>query len=242
MSAGSEERTNRSSDGGGQNANSLLKALAIALVLVIPIFHPAGSSFAETVVWLGDANGETEMTVGAGDYFDVYLWIEDAAELAGFECHISKTGPATWGTTASVGSWFGTDHTMSQDLGNPALRSQVLEDPTDLTGSGDLAIYHLYATEEGTIAVFVTAHTFVLGKTDSSKIEADVPATLYVTVTSGGLMASPPPSAEELFEDISGGDQVDISQDIGVSRVQVGQELLDSGTTWYVDDDTTVSL
>ena len=171
--------------GGGANCHSLLKAIAIPAFAVILVFLPATNACAETTVFLGDANGDTEMTVGAGDYFDVYLWIDSVTELAGFECHISKTGPATWGTTASVGSWFGTDHTMSHDLGNPALRSQVLEDPTDLTGSGDLAIYHLYATEEGTISVSVTASIFVLGKTDSSKIEVDTPSTLYITVLSG---------------------------------------------------------
>ena len=174
----------RSSFWCGAICHGLPGILGIAAIAVLLVILPASKSHAASV-YLADPNGETSITVGAGDYFDVYLWIADVTEFAGFECHITMSGPATMNGTASIGSWFGDGHTMMQSGGSSYHRSQVLQDPMDLTGSGDLAIFHLLATEEGTISISVTASTFVLGKTDSSEIQVDLPSTLYITVTSG---------------------------------------------------------
>jgi len=199
------------------------------LLGVLPMVLPEASTYAASG-YLADEIGNTEITVDVDDTFYVVLWLVDASELAGYECAITVSGPATATGTAAHGSWFEDEHTLIA-AGTPTATygSGMLSSPTDISGSGDLVIFTLHADDDGVVAINIDEDVLCLGDTDAEEISITAPSTLYVTVGTGeGYQGGE--SSEEAEEPApeSSGDSFDPeSIDIYVNGAYSGTE---SGT------------
>jgi len=209
------------------NLTALLSVVPIVFICLFFIFAAVPDAHAASG-YLADEIGNTEIAVDVDETFYVVLWLVDVTELAGYDCAITISGPATATGTAAHGDWFADGHTVTQGGGPTATyTSAMLSNPTYVSGSGDLVVFTLHADDDGVVAINIDEDIFCLGNDDAEEITITVPSTLYVTVGTGegdgmGQGENPPPPAEEEY-----------SQD------DEPDSPLDSGSTWYVDASAT---
>ncbi|HUW30570.1 MAG TPA: dockerin type I domain-containing protein [Planctomycetota bacterium] len=164
----------------------IIATLAISILFgILPAVLPQSSALAASG-YLADEIGNTEITVDVDETFYVVLWLTDVSYLAGYDCAITISGPATAISTAVHGSWFEDNHTVLAG-GTPTTTycSGLLSSPTSISGSGDLVVFTLQGTDDGVVAINVDANEFCLGDTDADEIVITTPSTLYVTVGTG---------------------------------------------------------
>ena len=177
---------------------------------------------------MADEIGNTEISVDVDEEFSVVLWLTDVSYLAGYDCAITISGPATAIDTAAHGSWFEYGHTVLAG-GTPTATygSGLLSSPASISGSGDLVVFTLRGDDDGVVAINVDANVFCLGDNDAEEIVITTPSTLYVTVGTG--------------EGDSMGGGTDDEQEGGDAPPNEPQpdeedeQFLDSGNTYYVD-------
>jgi len=91
----------------------IIAALAIIMLLgVLPAILPQSTAHAASG-YLADENGETEIHVDVEDEFHVVLYVVDITGVAGYECKITGSGPATPIDSAVHGDWFADGHTVA---------------------------------------------------------------------------------------------------------------------------------
>ena len=223
---------NNVSTRGGANCDDLrltarlpiIAALAIVMLIGVLPAIPLQSSAHAASAYLADEIGNTEITVTAGDDFQVVLYVVDITGVAGYECKITVSGPATPTGSAVHGDWFADGHTVFDGIYPvPAdYHTAMLISPSYVSGSGAVVVFTLHADEEGSVAINVDSEYFLFAESDGDVIELDVPSTLYVTVGTGegdSLQGEDPPPAEE-----------------GYSQVEEPESPLDDSKTWYVND------
>jgi len=157
------------------------------LIGVLPAIPPQSSAHAASS-YLADENGQTEITVDVEDEFQVVLYVIDITGVAGYECKITVSGPATPIDTAVHGDWFADGHTIFDGIYPvPAdYHTAMLLSPLSISGSGAVVVFTLHADEEGSVAINVDSEYFLFGDKYAQVIEVDLPSTLYVTVGTGG--------------------------------------------------------
>ena len=162
-----------------------MSVLPIVFICLFFIFAAAPDAHAASG-YLADEIGNTEITVDVDETFYVVLWLVDVTELAGYDCAITISGPATATGTAAHGDWFADGHTVTQGGGPTATyTSAMLSNPTYISGSGDLVVFTLHADDDGVVAININQDIFCLGNDDAEEITITVPSTLYVTVGTG---------------------------------------------------------
>jgi len=194
----------------------IIAALAIIMLLgVLPATLPQSLAYAAASTYLADEIGQTEITVDAGDDFHVVLYVVDVSGVAGYECKITVSGPATATGASTNGSWFADGHSIFDGTGLPDYGTAMLLSPLDISGSGDVIVFPLHADEEGSVAINVDSEYFLFADSDGEVIEVDAPSTLYITVLEGdGLTGGEDQTTE------SGGDE---TPDTG------GEEIAETG-------------
>ena len=210
--------------GGKNRATELFGRTARVSALLALLWLASFGKAIAASAYLGDTNGQTTITVQVEDTFQIAVWVADASYLAGYDCQIEVSGPASAINTAVHGDWFADSHTVADAMTATATRhSAYLSDPVDITGSGDLVIFTLTANDEGTVAISVDSDHWILGDTDGQDMEVTIPSTLYVTVEAGDGGGGEG-SMSEIVSDST--DQSDGTEE--------GGDSLDSATTWYV--------
>ena len=165
----------------------IIAALAISMLLgVLPAILPQSSAHAASA-YLADEIGNTEITVDAGDDFQVVLYVVDITGVAGYECKITVSGPATPTGSAVHGDWFADGHTVFDGIDPvPAdYHTAMLISPSYVSGSGAVVVFTLRADDDGIVAINVDSEYFLFATSSGSVIELDLPSTLYVTVGTG---------------------------------------------------------
>ena len=188
----------------------IIAALAVVMLLgVLPATLPQSSAYAAASTYLADEIGQTEITVDAGDDFHVVLYVVDISGVAGYECKITVSGPATPTGGSSNGSWFAGGHSVFDGTGLPDYGTAMLLSPLDISGSGDVIVFTLHADQEGSVAINVDSDHFVFGNGNAEQLQVGQPSTLYVTVlegdglVGGGEQESPGETAQEPDEESS---------------------------------------
>jgi len=170
------------------------------LIGVLPAIPPQSSAHAASS-YLADENGQTEITVDVEDEFQVVLYVIDITGVAGYECKITVSGPATPIDTAVHGDWFADGHTIFDGIYPvPAdYHTAMLLSPLSISGSGAVVVFTLHADEEGSVAINVDSEYFLFGDKYAQVIEVDLPSTLYVAVNGGdGLLMDQQESSEQV--------------------------------------------
>jgi len=217
---------------------ALLSVLPVVFICLLFAFVPVPDVQAASA-YLADENGQTEITVDVNDEFHVVLYIVDITDLAGYECKITVSGPATPIGSAVHGDWFADGHILFgpfeiyEDEGEPApadYNTAMLLSPSKISGSGAVVVFTLHADDDGIVAINVDSEYFLFGDKYAQVIEVDLPSTLYVTVGTGegdqGGESAEQPSEESAPD--SGGDSFDPEDiDIYVNGAHTGTE---SGT------------
>ena len=176
----------------GANCHRLLQPARGMIFVGLVIFISFGLAFVSpsevqaASAYLADEIGNTEIAVDVEDEFHVVLWAVDVTKLAGYDCKITISGPATAIGQAAHGDWFADGHSVFDGLTTADYKTAMLLNPLDITGSGDIVVFTLRADEEGTVAINVDSQYFGLFDTDGNVIDMLLPSTLYVTVGSGG--------------------------------------------------------
>ena len=175
------------------------------LVGVLPAIIPQSSAHAASA-YLADENGQTEITVDVNDDFQVVLYVVDISGVAGYECKITVSGPATPIDSAVHGAWFADGHTIFDGIDPvPAdYHTAMLLSPLSISGSGAVVVFTLHADEEGTVAINVDSEYFLFAESDGDLIELDLPSTLYVSVLEGDGLSGGGEEAAETAGDESG--------------------------------------
>jgi len=206
----------------------IITALAVAILLgVLPAVLPQSSAHAASG-YLADEIGNTEISVDVDEEFSVVLWLTDVSYLAGYDCAITISGPATAIDTAVHGSWFEYGHTvLAGGTATATYGSGLLSSPTSISGSGDLVVFTLRGTDDGVVAINVDGDVLCLGDTDAEEIIITAPSTLYVTVGTGEGDSMQGGIADEQQGGEAPPNETEPSEE--------EQEFLDSGSTYYVD-------
>jgi len=172
------------------------------LLGVLPAILPQSSAHAAASAYLADEIGNTEITVDVDEEFCVVLYVADITRVAGYECKITVSGPATPIGSAVHGDWFAGGHTVFDGI-DPApagYNTAMLLSPAAISGSGAVVAFTLHADEEGSLAINVDPEYFLFATSSGNVIELDLPSTLYVTVLEGdGLRGGSGES--ELFQE-----------------------------------------
>ena len=209
------------------------------LLGVLPAILPQSSAHAAAAAYLADEIGNTEITVDVDEEFSVVLYVADITRVAGYECKITVSGPATPIGSAVHGDWFADGHTVFDGI-DPApadYNTAMLLSPAAISGSGAVVVFTLHADEEGSVAINVDSEYFLFAESDGDVIELSEPSTLYVSVlegdgfTGGGESESaaefPAEANEESSAEASTGE---------------GEEPLDSGDYTLTVQSTQVSV
>jgi len=170
---------------------ALLSVLPVVLFCFLFAFVPVPDAHAAAAGYLADENGETEIYVDVDDEFQVVLYLVDITDLAGYECKITVSGPATPIGSAVHGEWFADGHTVFDGIDPvPAdYHTAMLLSPMSISGSGAVVVFTLRADDDGIVAINVDGDYFLFAESDGDVIELDLPSTLYVTVGTGeGLL------------------------------------------------------
>ena len=198
----------------------IIAALAVIMLLgVLPAILPQSSAHAASG-YLADEIGNTEISIDVEDTVQIVLWLVDVSELAGYDCAITVSGPGTAVDTAAHGDWFADGHSVTAGgTATATYSSAMLSNPTYISGSGDLVVFTIRGDDDGVVAINIDEDIFCLGDKDADEIVITTPSTLYITVGTGE------------------GDSMECNE----SEELGGEELLDGGSTIYVDGDVDTS-
>jgi len=187
----SAKRTSRDAKRGGAicqlpSLTALLSVIPAVVICLLFAFVPVPDALAASA-YLADENGQTEITVDVEDEFHVVLYIVDITGVAGYECKITVSGPATPIDSAVHGDWFADGHTVFDGIDPvPAdYHTAMLLSPMSISGSGAIVVFTLHADDDGIVAINVDSEYFLFAESDGDVIELDLPSTLYVTVGTG---------------------------------------------------------
>jgi len=205
---------------------ALLSVLPVLIIAVLFAFVPVPDAHAAAAAYLADENGQTEISVDVDDTFYVVLYVVDISGVAGYECKITVSGPATPTGSAAHGAWFADNHTVFDGIDPvPAdYHTAMLISPTAISGSGAVVVYTLHADDDGIVAINVDEDYFLFAESDGDVIELDAPSTLYVTVGSGEGMLGGGESLSGVEEESEGG---------GMGVMGGGAGALDTGFVKY---------
>jgi len=186
---------------------ALLSVLPVVFICLVFAFVPVPDVHAASA-YLADENGQTEINVDVEDEFQVVLYVVDITGVAGYECKITVSGPATPIGSAVHGDWFADNHTIFDGIYPvPAdYHTAMLLSPLSISGSGAVVVFTLHADEEGSVAINVDSEYFLFAESDGDVIELDAPSTLYVTVTSGESLGAGEEGAVFSIGTTGGGD------------------------------------
>ena len=175
---------------------ALLSAIPVLIIAVLFAFVPVPDAHAAAAAYLADENSQTEISVDVDDTFYVVLYVVDISGVAGYECKIDVTGPATATGSAAHGAWVADNHTLfgpyepcegeEEVPAPPDYQTAMLLSPAAISGSGAVVVYTLHADDDGVVAINVDEDYFLFASSSGTVIELDLPSTLYVTVGSGG--------------------------------------------------------
>jgi len=165
---------------------ALLSVLPVVFICLLFAFVPVPDVSAASA-YLADENGQTEINVDVEDEFYVVLYVVDITDLAGYECKITVSGPATPIDSAVHGAWFADNHTIFDGIYPvPAdYHTAMLLSPMSISGSGAVVVFTLRADDDGIVAINIDSEYFLFGDKYAEVIEVDLPSTLYVTVGTG---------------------------------------------------------
>jgi len=167
----------------------IFAGLVIFISFGLAMFIPSEACAASA--YLADEIGNTEINVDVDEEFSVVLWAVDVTPLAGYDCKITISGPATAIGQAAHGDWFADGHTVYDGLTTiPAdYNTAMLVSPTAISGSGDVVVFTLHADDDGVVAINVDSEYFFFANTSGGKMYLLEPSTLYVTVGTGESFA-----------------------------------------------------
>jgi len=177
-------------EGGRSRSNLTITAICTGTVMLLALLSPAQVLAASA--YFGDTNGNTEdITVDVEDEFTIVLWAVDVTALAGYDCRITVSGPATAIGQAAHGDWFADGHTVFDGLSTvPAdYNTAMLISPMSISGTGEIVAFTIRADDDGVVAVNVDPEYFFFANTSGGKMYLLEPSTLYITIGTGESMS-----------------------------------------------------